>query len=49
MARCTIFGERDSYDIRRYERGNIAVTRSNSNGTAYNPTSEAELVREKLV
>lgn len=30
-------------------RGGIAVTRGNSNGTAYNPTSGAELAREKLV
>lgn len=29
--------------------GGIAVTRSNSNGMAYNLTSEAELAREKLV
>lgn len=27
----------------------IAVTKSNSNDTAYNPTSGAELAREKLV
>lgn len=52
MARCTNSTRENLslkiHDIRRYERGNIAVTRSNLNGTAYNPTSEAELAREKL-